>query len=431
MSLAEVRLWGSLVGAVNLAPGEATAAFEYSDAFIRRGVEISPLAMPLARTVYRFSALNRDTFHGLPGLLADSLPDRFGNAVIDAWLAGQGRSPGSMDAVERLCYTGTRGMGALEYQPATFPEAGLAERLEVGELARLAAEMLSSREGFSARLPEGFAQILRVGTSAGGARAKAVIAWNESTGEIRSGQADMPPGFSPWLLKFDGIGDSSTGELGKLDELGAGGHFGRIEYAYHLMAVAAGIHMSECRLFEEGGRAHFMTRRFDRDASGRKLHMQSLGALAHLDYNMPGAASYEQAFLAARRLGLAAGATEEIFRRMMFNAMARNQDDHVKNLAFLMGRDGAWELAPAYDLTHSHNPASRWTSRHQMTINGKSEDFTRDDFRSAAGAAGLVRGRDGSIAEEVRAALGRWPEFAAHAGLPEAQTAAIGATFRS
>lgn len=416
--IAEVQLWGRRIGAVSLDEGREVAAFQYDPEFAKSGIELSPLVMPLSERVYQFPALPRGTFHGLPGLLADSLPDKFGNALIDAWLATRGRTPESFNAVERLCYTGTRGMGALEFVPSLGPKPGKVARIEVGALVRLAAEVLTHRGDLqghfhSAGKEKALRDILRVGTSAGGARAKAVIAWNRGTNEVRSGQIAAGEGFEYWLLKFDGVAGNKDKEME--DPKG----YGAIEFAYHLMAKAAGIAMSECRLLEENGRRHFMTRRFDRLVGGERLHMQSLGGLAHYDFNQPGAYSYEQALLTIRQLKLPMAAVEEQFRRMVFNVVARNQDDHVKNIAFLMNKDGEWSLAPAFDMTYSYNPSGSWTGTHQMTLNGKRDGFRRGDFEACAKSALMKRGRAATILEEVTAAVKRWPEFAAKAKLSE------------
>jgi len=414
--IAEVRLWGRTIGAVTLDEGRDFASFQYAPGFARSGIELSPVTMPLSERVYEFPELPRNTFHGLPGLLADSLPDKFGNALIDAWLATQGRTPGSFSAVERLCYTGTRGMGALEFAPALGPRPRPAAKIDVDALVRLASEVLTHRGdlqghfGDSAK-EKALRDILQVGTSAGGARAKAVIAWNRETNEVRSGQIAAGDGFEYWLLKFDGVEGNKDKELE--DPRG----YGAIEYAYHLMAKAAGITMTECRLLEENGRRHFMTRRFDRLAGGEKLHLQSLGALAHFDFNQAGAYGYEQALLTIRQLKLPMAAVEEQFRRMAFNIVARNQDDHVKNIAFLMDKAGRWSIAPAFDVTYSYNPSGAWTAAHQMTLNGKRDGFTQADFEAGAKASLMKRGRAGTILDEVCAAVARWPEFAAEADL--------------
>lgn len=428
--VAEVRLWGTTVGAVSFADGDDTASFEYAPEFIGSGIELSPLRMPLSRRVYRFPELPRPAFHGLPGLLADSLPDRFGNALIDAWLARQGRGPDSFNALERLCYTGVRGMGALEFFPARGPEAKEAQKLEIDRLVKLASDVLSRRGELrvnwgAGQADEALDQILRVGTSAGGARAKAVVAWNPLTNEVRSGQLSVPEGFEHWLIKFDGVASSRDKEMD--DPKG----FGAIEYAYHLMAKAAGIVMTECRLLEENGRRHFMTRRFDRLPGGGKLHVQTLGALAHFDFNAAGAHGYEEAFMAMRSLGLGGTEAEELFRRMVFNILARNQDDHVKNIAFIMNRRGEWTLSPAYDVTYSCRPAGLWTGTHQMSVNGLREGFAWDDLKAVAVNAGLMRGRAEAVYAQVRDALSSWKEFASAAGVPEPQSAAIEAAFRS
>ena len=416
-SVAEVRLWGRTIGAVSLGDADEVTAFEYDAAFSGSGIEVSPIAMPLSRRVYTFPELSVKTFYGLPGLLADSLPDKFGNALINAWLATQGRPADSFDAVERLCYTGERGMGALEFSPMIGPRARQANAIQIDKLVELASEVLTHRNGLRGSFADeskeqALTDILRVGTSAGGARAKAVIAWNPSTNEVRSGQIPAGEGFEYWLLKFDGVSGNRDKELE--DPQG----YGVIEYAYYKMAKDCGIDISECRLFEENGRRHFMTRRFDRLASGEKLHMQSLCALAHFDFNMAGAYSYEQALLVIRQLGLPMQAIEEQFRRMAFNIVARNQDDHVKNIAFLMDKSGAWSLSPAFDMTYSFNPAGSWTASHQMTLNGKRDDFTMDDFKACAKTASMKRGRAEVIVKEVQEVLSRWKEYAEEAGVP-------------
>jgi len=414
MSMAKVRLWGSTIGAVTLEEGGSIAAFQYDPGFAQSGIEVSPISMPLSDRVYVFPELPQRTFHGLPGLLADSLPDRFGNALIAAWLARQGRPPESFNAVERLCYTGARGMGALEFAPAIGPKPQRAKKIEIDALVELVSEVLSHRENLKTtfageKRKNALSDILRVGTSAGGARAKAVIAWNRETNEVRSGQIEAGKGFDYWLLKFDGVTGNKDKELE--DPKG----YGAIEYAYYLMAKAAGVTMSECRLLEEGGRRHFMTRRFDRLDGGEKLHMQSLCALAHFDFNQAGAYSYEQALLTIRQLNLPMAAVEEQFRRMAFNILARNQDDHVKNIAFLMDKAGQWSLAPAFDVIYSHNPVGDWTATHQMTMNARRAGFTLDDFRACAKSAMMKRGRAEAIVEEVHAAVSKWADYAEQA----------------
>ena len=428
-TLAEVKLWGRTIGAVSLADNDDVAAFEYDPAFVGSNIEVSPITMPLTRRIYRFPELSRPTFHGLPGLLADSLPDRFGNALIDTWLAQQGRTGKSFNAVERLCYTGDRGMGALEYVPAIGPKRSQSRQVQVDQLVELASTILSHRNTLNTTFSQGhneraLADILQVGTSAGGARAKAVIAWNPDTNEVRSGQVKAGQGFEYWILKFDGVSGNRDKELD--DPQG----YGVIEYAYALMAKASGINMSDCRLFEENGRRHFMSRRFDRLAGGEKLHMQSLCGLAHYDYNLAGAWSYEQALMIMRQLALPMDSIEQQFRRMVFNVIARNQDDHVKNIAFLMDKSGNWSLSPAFDMTYSYNPTGAWTASHQMSINGKRDGFTMDDFRACAKTASMKRGRAEKIVIEVKTAVTDWNLHADSAGVDPLQRSQIQQSFR-
>jgi serine/threonine-protein kinase HipA len=417
-TVAEVRLWGRRIGAVSLEDGAEAAAFAYDPAFAASGIQVAPLMMPLGTQVFSFPGLSRQSFHGLPGLLADSLPDKFGNALIDAWLATQGRTPESFNAVERLCYTGSRGMGALEFAPVLGPRAQTSTPVDIDALVQLASEVLTHRNDLQAsfadsRKADSLREILRVGTSAGGARAKAVIAWNETTNDVRSGQVEAGAGFGYWLLKFDGVANNKDKEL--TDPQG----YGVVEYAYGQMARAAGIAVSDFRLLEESGRRHFMTRRFDRTADGGKLHMQSLAAIAHYDFNDPLAYSYEQALFVMRRMGLPMADLEEQFRRMTFNVLARNQDDHVKNIAFLMGRAGGWRLSPAFDITWAYNPGGLWTGQHQMSINGKRDGFVLADLDACAATAALSRSRARTIVREVEAAVEDWPRFAAAAGVAD------------
>jgi serine/threonine-protein kinase HipA len=408
MTTAAIHLYQTLIGAVTWDDARELGVFEYAPEFLTSGIGISPITLPLRAGRFTFPNLPRETFKGLPGLLADSLPDTFGNLLIDQWLTRQGRLPQSFNPVERLCYLGTRAMGALEFQPALLAD-GPVETLQLDALVQLANEALVSRETLHGKLqqsPAAMATLLRVGTSAGGARAKAVVAWNPLTGEIRSGQLPPDPGFEPWLLKFDGVTANRDKELS--DPLG----YGRIEYAYHLMARAAGITMSDCRLLEENGRAHFMTRRFDRGPTGEKFHFQSLCASAHFDFNQAGAYSYEQAFQTARRLDLPQPDLTELFRRAAFNILARNQDDHTKNIAFRMDRRGIWQLAPAFDLIYAYNPNGAWTNRHQMTLNGKRDGFQTEDLLAAASAANLKTSKAKSILRQVHAAVSAWQTHA-------------------
>ncbi len=418
MTTAEIQLWGKTIGAVSWDKETSLANFEYDPAFRESGIEVAPFTMPLSNRIYTFPALPRETFHGLSGLLADSLPDDFGNALINTWLAREGRSPESFNPVERLCYTGDRGMGALEYVPSKGPSGAKSEHVDVKALVDLASEILTTRN----RLQGSFApidrenslqDILRVGTSAGGARAKAIIAWNPKTDEVRSGQVKAGDGFSYWLLKFDGVSGNKDKELE--DPKG----YGLIEYAYYKMALAAGIKMNECRLLKENGRSHFMTKRFDRSDSGGKTHMQSFCAMEHYDFKKAGAHSYEQALRTIRKLGLSMDSIEEQFRRMVFNIVARNQDDHVKNIAFLMNQSGDWALSPAFDVTYSYNPSGLWTSSHQMSLNGKRDNFDIEDFIACADGASMKRGRAKEIVQQVHDAVLKWKSFALNAGVAE------------
>lgn len=430
MTIAEVKLWGKSIGAVSWDGGAGLAHFEYDPDFVRSGIEVAPLTMPLSKRIYSFPALPRETFHGLPGLLADSLPDDFGNALINVWLANQGRTPETFNPVERLCYTGIRGMGALEYLPAQGSFTSKSESVDVKALVDLAGRILTKRNtlqgSFNPELREDSLQdILRVGTSAGGARAKAIIAWNQKTNEVRSGQVNAGKGFSYWLLKFDGVSGNRDKELD--DPAG----YGLIEHAYYHMAKKAGIDMEESRLLKENGRSHFMTRRFDRTDSGQKIHMQSFCAMEHFDFKKAGAHSYEQALRTIRRLGMPMVTIEEQFRRMAFNIIGRNQDDHVKNIAFLMDKAGNWSLSPAFDMTYSYNPQGDWTSRHQMSLNGKRDDFTIEDFKACAKNASMKRGRAEEIVRQVQEAVLQWKHFAGKSGVPPEVADGIAKTHRT
>ena len=415
---ARVILWGRDIGAVTWIPDAELGVFQYTPEFARSGIEVAPEKMPLTDVPYDFPALSRATFKGLPGMLADSLPDKFGNALINGWLAARGREPASFTPVERLCYTGTRGIGALEFRPLIKEATGTARRVEIDALVSLANRVLDDRIALEGKLTgeddqRAIKDILRVGTSAGGARAKAVLAWNPDSGEFRSGHAPASQGFSHWLMKFDGVYGNADREFA--DPQG----FGRIEYAYHLMARSAGIEMEDCRLHEEGGRAHFMTRRFDRTPRGGKLHMQSLGALMHYDFNVAGAYGYEQTLQTIKRLGLSMDDVEQQVRRTFFNVLARNQDDHVKNIAFLMDRKGAWRLSPAFDVVYSYNPSGAWTSRHQMSLGGKRDGFDLEDLITFAGVGGVKKARAKRLLGEVAAAVCDWRRFAEQADMPE------------
>jgi serine/threonine-protein kinase HipA len=429
VTVAAVTLWGARIAAVSIDAGRRYATFQYDPAFVRSGIQIAPVQMPLRAQPYSFPGLAHDAFSGLPGLLADSLPDRWGTALVNAWLASQGRDQSSFDVVQRLCYVGTRGIGALEFQPAREPDVPAGEDLHLDALVRLAGEVLAERAQFVAELSENpeeeaMKAILAIGSSAGGARPKAFIAYNDATGQVRSGQVAVGEGFRHWLLKFDGV--SRAGDYGLTDPQG----WGAVEYAYSRMARHAGIEMTECRLLEEHGRRHFMTRRFDRPDGGGKLHMQTVGALEHVSYNEPGTYSYEQVLLLIRRLGLGTPIVEQQFRRMVFNVVARNQDDHVKNIAFLMDREGAWSLAPAYDVIWAWKPGNLWLDSHQMSINGKRDGFTVADLREVATVGGLKRGRAEAILADVVAVVARWIEVAEEVGVGERMAEQIARSHR-
>jgi serine/threonine-protein kinase HipA len=425
--LLDVVLWDQLVGKLAVDPRLKAYAFAYTPAWRRRGQELAPLTMPNRPQVFIFPNLPEATFHGLPAMVADALPDDFGNALIDAWMAERGISREAITPLDRLAYMGKRGIGALEFRPAQGSHRESALPLAMQSLVEEARQLVSgnlhagsveeSREAKAA-----LANIIRVGTSAGGARAKAVLAWNPKTDEIRSGQFDAAPGFEHWLLKFDGVGRDH--------ELGTGAEYGRIEYAYHRMALAAGIAMQSCRLLEENGRAHFMTRRFDRevvDGVTVKHHLQTLCAMDHLDFKQRATHSYSQLFMAMARLELGDAAIGQAFRRMAFNVMARNCDDHTKNFSFRLKRGGQWELAPAYDLTYAYNPNGQWTYQHLMSVQGKFDGISRADLLAEADRFGVRRPKD--LLAEVRGAIENWPIFAREAELSAAAAIQIQGDF--
>lgn len=426
--IAQIYLWGLYVGALNWDEASLVGEFEFSPEFVATGLEISPIHMP-ARVgyTYAFTNLNRETYKALPAIFADSLPDDFGNALIDAWLAQQGRDKRSFTPVDRLLYQGNRGMGALEYRPAMKTEANEAESIEIEALVQLAGEVLAGRESLEGRLTSNdptvddaaLQRLIQVGTSAGGARAKAIIAINDE-GHVRSGQVAAPQGYSYWLLKFDVAKNT--------DVLADSQGFGRIEYAYHLMARQAGVVMTECRLLEEGGRAHFMTKRFDRTDDGEKIHTATLCALDHADYKKPGEYSYAEALSVFRVLKLSRREAEQFFRRMVFNVIARNQDDHTKNISFLLDTDGTWYLSPAYDVTWSYMPGNFWVDSHQMSVNGKRDNFVLEDLLSVASQIKGLKARQ--IIREVREAVVQWPVIAAKVGVSPTMIDAITKTHR-
>ena len=415
VTVVEVKIWGFQVGAVTLDPSTGYYAFEYAPTWRKRGIELAPLTMPISQSSYIFPLLPAATYQRLPALLADSLPDRFGNALIDAYLSREGVAASQITALDRLAYMSARGMGALEFRPSRGPRNTKSTAVAVSTLVEGARSVLAGKFDGDEHTKAAITNLIQVGTSAGGARAKAVIAWNPDTKEIRSGQLPASPGFEYYLLKFDGVGADSA--------LGTGANYGRIEYAYHLMARAADIAMTDCALLEENGRAHFMTKRYDR-VDGEKVHAQTLCAMAHLDFNQIETHDYAQYFLTINQLKLGTDALEEAFRRMVFNVLAGNNDDHTKNFSFLLGKDRIWSLSPAYDVTHAYNPANKWTRQHLMAVNGKFTNIRLADLK-AVGDRFMVPGYN-DIIRRVTAAVSRWPEFALKAGVPDVETVEIG-----
>jgi serine/threonine-protein kinase HipA len=429
MNTAFVKIWGERAGAVAWDEQTGLASFEFDAAFKSRNWDLSPLKMPLqaTRRIYSFPELKAqinmpfDTYRGLPGLLADVLPDNYGNQLISRWLAQQGRAPESMNPVELLCFIGTRGMGALEFEPAVFTEGKRAFSVEIDSLVETAKKILAHKADFrsSWKKEEGqsLLEILKIGTSAGGARPKAVIAYNERTGEVRSGQTNAPGGFEHWLLKLDGVSDV---------QFGASTGYGRVEMAYYRMAIACGIEMMPSLLIEENGRAHFMTKRFDREGGEVKHHVQTLCAINHFDYNAVSSFSYEQLFQTMRELKLSYAEAEQQFRRMVFNVISRNCDDHTKNFAFRLKKDGVWELAPAYDLCHAYKPDHRWVSQHALSINGKRKSIDKADLLTIGRS---IRCKQAvHIIDEIESTVMNWKLFADDTGVDPKLRDAIGKT---
>ncbi|MDD2475965.1 MAG: type II toxin-antitoxin system HipA family toxin [Dysgonamonadaceae bacterium] len=432
MNTATVKIWDEKVGAVAWDERTGIASFEYAPAFKRLGWELSPLKMPLTpgQKIFSFPELRKeresehDTFKGLPGLLADMLPDRYGNELINLWLAQQGRPENSMNPVEMLCFIGKRGMGALEFEPTFFIENVNTFSVEVDSLVKIAGKMLSKKETFVTNLRDeeekAVRDILKIGTSAGGARPKAVIAYNERTGEVRSGQTRVPEGFEHWLLKLDGVSEV---------QLGATHGYGRVEYAYYLMALSCGIEMMPCKLLEENERAHFMTKRFDREGSYTKHHVQTFCAMKHFDYNRINSYSYEQLFQTMRELKLTYPQAEQMFRRMVFNVIARNCDDHTKNFSFILKNGGRWELAPAYDICHAYRPGSDWVSHHALSINGKRDNIIREDLLTIGRS--IRNKKAAEVIDEINDKVYNWSFYAAKAGVDKKRMREISKTLVS
>lgn len=410
VDIAKVKLYGNDLGTFRWNERYAVAQFEYADSFVGRGIEPAPIMMPVREgRVYSFGDIGRETFRGLPGMLADSLPDTYGRALFDQWLALTGRQSGN--SIETLCFLGKRCMGALEFEPAMDMPYNSNTQIEIDTLVNVASEALAEKQDFGTNLSDdkkaAIAEIVRLGTSAGGQRAKAIIAYNKDTGEVLSGQVDAPSGFDYYLIKLDGV----TAEAGFRETQ----NFGRLEYSFYRLVKECGIEMSECSLIEENGRAHFLTKRFDR-VNGEKVHMQTLCALAHYDYRLLRAYSYEQAFNVMRTLRLPYSQAQEMFRRIVFNVVVRNQDDHTKNISFLMDKNGKWRLSPAYDMGFSYNPDGGWTSQHQMSINGKFDGITRNDLLEIAKRNNIKEAAE--IIDQISVVASGWGSIARECGVP-------------
>ena len=412
ITTAFVKIWGKMVGAVAWDDKQQLGTFEYDKKFISLNWDLAPLKMPLnrGRTIFSFPELRQqrnsefNTFRGLPGLLADVLPDKYGNQLIDIWLAQQGRPQNSMNPVEMLCFIGTRGMGALEFAPTHLIASKKTFKVEIQSLVDIAQKILSKREDFKINISKNeesvIKDIITIGTSAGGARPKAVIAYNEKTGEVRSGQANVSNGFEQWLIKLDGVSDVQVGESTG---------YGRIEMAYYLMAIECGIEMMESKLLEENGRAHFMTKRFDREGN-IKHHVQTWCAMKHFDFNEVNSYSYEQLFQTMRELKLPYPEADQLFRRMVFNVIAKNCDDHTKNFAFILKKGENWRLAPAYDICYAYRPDSIWVSQHALSVNGKRKGIVKKDLIAIGKSMNIKKVE--SIIDEINTIVGRWEYFA-------------------
>ncbi len=433
MEVIKITYQDEVVGAVSFDTEKGGGSFEYAPSFVKNGIELSPIKMPLSGRIYSFPELDFNTFKGLPGLIADSLPDDFGNAVLNAWVAGQGRSPSEITPLQRLQYTGKRGMGALEYAPATqLRSLNASQPVQIQSLVSIAQEILDSRGGFAVKLKqngqddrEAMISLLSVGMSAGGARPKAVLAFNEDFTQVRSGQANVPIGFTHYLMKFDGVSEHNKNQETFGDPLG----YGAMEFVYHLMAQKCDVDMMPCHLLHEGHRRHFITQRFDRIIN-RKVHVQTLNGIAHVDYKKPGSFSYAELFGIARQLKLSALEAEQLFKRMTFNIIARNHDDHSKNFAFILKKK-KWSLAPAYDLAYSYKPGSKWVNSHWMSLNGKRDSFTRSDFYSLEKLSPIFSKRKiDDIIDTTIEHVSSWPQLAQEWGVPKTLIEEIQANLR-
>jgi serine/threonine-protein kinase HipA len=414
-SVAQIKIFNKKVGAVAYDKNKGIALFEFEDSFLKTGYDLSPIKIPAKNAkgkIFSFAELTMsNTFKGMPGLLADVLPDKYGNALINNWLIKNGRPTGSLDPVETLCFIGKRGMGALEFNPVNPPIANNSTKVEIGSMVQIAQDILSERKIFTTNLSaeeeKAMADILKIGTSAGGARAKAIITYNPLTKEVKSGQTDAPTGFNHWLIKFDGVDD---------EQFGASIGYGRVEMAYYKMAIDCGIEMMESRLFEENGRAHFMTRRFDRPTGNTKLHVQTFCAMQHYDFNEVGLYSYEELFETMRILNLPYPQHEQLYRRMLLNIMGRNCDDHTKNFAFVMDENGSWKLSPAYDVCHAYRPASPWVSKQSLSVNGKRENISKNDLLAVAKSLSIKKASQ--IFTQVSDVVNRWKDYAEEQKVP-------------
>lgn len=422
ITTAFINIWNQRVGAIAWDSTTGLGSFEYDRSFLKHNWNLAPIKMPIEQANKRIFTFNelRDikTFRGLPGLLADVLPDKYGNALINTWLTRNGRASDSLNPVETLCFIGQRGMGALEFEPVTQKTPNTSSKIEISNLVDVAEKILAGKKSFNVNLKadeeKALLDILKIGTSAGGARAKAVIAYNPKTNEVRSGQANAPKGFTHWLIKFDGVTDV---------QFGASSGYGRVEMAYYLMAKDVGIEMTECRLLEEHGRAHFMTKRFDRENGKEKLHVQSFCAMQHFDFNDINLYSYEQLFETMRMLGLPYPQAEQLYRRMVFNVMARNCDDHTKNFTFLMDKKGTWKLSPAYDVCHAYRPGSEWVSQHALSINGKRTDITKADLLEVAKQMNVKKAE--TIIKQIAEVVSHWNHYAGEVQLDKKLKQAI------
>lgn len=429
VDVVEIKIWGQLVGAARWDQNQQLASFQYDKKFLTGNHDLSPIKMPLqnGERIYSFPELRKQknqetsTFKGLPGLLADALPDKYGNQLINIWLAQEGRPPNSMNPVEQLCFIGSRGMGALEFEPTQLKSSQQAFTIEIKSLVDIAQKMLSNRKSFETNIhkdeQKAISEILTIGTSAGGARPKAVIAFNQKTGEVRSGQTKSPKGFEHWLIKLDGVSDT---------QFGASHGFGRVEYAYYLMAKDCGIEMMECQLYEENKRAHFMTKRFDRAGNNKKHHIQTLCGIQHFDFNNLHGFSYEQLFQTMRMLKMTYPEAEQMFRRMVFNVMATNYDDHTKNFSFRLKQDCKWELSPAYDVCYSYDPNNIWVSQHTLSINGKHKDINKSDLMKIATNNNIRKGE--KIIEETKTVVCDWNKYSVKANVSSKLSSSISKT---